>query len=86
MFGLTMYYPWCYLWLLDIKINETRPRGVQCQLPTQLIIHCAAKKADTVAQKLADKYLGSNFGPNYGHAIGVCTLVSTTKMTVEFIN
>lgn len=85
MHGLTMYYPWCYLWLMDIKINETRPRGVRCQLPTQLIVHCAAKKPDAAAQKLALKYLGSDFNPMYGHAIGVCTLVNTTKMTDAFI-
>lgn len=86
MYGLTIYYPWCYLWLMDIKINETRPRGIRCQLPTQIIIHCASKKADSSAQKLADKYLGNDFKPSYGCAIGVCTLTSTTKINAEFIN
>ncbi len=70
---------------MDIKVNETRPRGVRCQLPAQLIIHCATKRPDAAAQKLASKYLGSNFKPMYGHAIGICTLVSTTKMTNTFI-
>lgn len=86
MHGLTMYYPWCYLWLMDIKKYETRPRSVRCQLPSQLIIHCAAKKPDSTEQKLADKYLGVGFKPAFGHAIGVCTLTSTICMTEAFIS
>ena len=80
-----MYYPWCYLWLINIKINETRSRGVRCKLPARLIIHCAKKKPDAAAQKLADKYLGVRFKPSYGYAIGICNLTSTVKMTSEFI-
>lgn len=85
MKGLTMWYPWCYLFIMDIKILETRPRGVRCPLPTQLIIHCSAQEPDSAAQAIANKYLGSDFKPALGHAIGICTLTDTTKMTDEFI-
>lgn len=85
MKALTIYYPWCYLWLMDIKIYETRSRGVRCNLPTQLIVHCAKKKPDAAAQQLADKYLGADFKPDYGHLIGICTLNDTVKMTPELI-
>lgn len=85
MKGLTFWYPWSYLFLMDIKKLETRPRGVRCQLPTQLIIHCSEKKPDAEAQALADKYLGKGFKPKLGHAIGICTLTGTTKMTADFI-
>lgn len=85
MKALTMYYPWCYLWLMDIKIYETRSRSVRCNLPTQLIVHCAKRKPDTAAQSLADKYLGADFKPDYGHVIGICTLTDTVEMTPELI-
>lgn len=67
MKALTIYYPWCYLWLMDIKVYETRSRGVRCNLPTQLIVHCAKRKPDAAAKQLADKYLGADFRQNYGH-------------------
>lgn len=86
MLGLTISYPWCYLWLMDIKINETRPRGIRCQLPTMLIVHCAEKRPDNAAQKLGLKYLGADFKPNYGYAIGICILTNTVKMTYELIS
>ncbi|BDA76072.1 hypothetical protein CAL7716_102380 (plasmid) [Calothrix sp. PCC 7716] len=70
---------------MDIKKIETRPRGVRCPLPTQLIIHCSSQKPDAATQALADKYLGENFKPKYGHAIGICTLTGTTKMTPDYI-
>lgn len=85
MKALTIYYPWCYLWLMDIKIYETRPRGIRYCLPTELIVHCAKKKPDATAQQLADKYLGADFKPNYGHLIGTCTLTNTIKIIPEFI-
>lgn len=82
---LTIHYPWCYLWLMDIKVNETRPRGIRCNVPTKLIIHSAKKKPDAAALALADKYLGKDFKPSYGHLIGICTLNKTTKITPELI-
>lgn len=85
MKALTIYYPWCYLWLMDIKIYETRSRGVRCKLPAQLIVHCAKKKPDAAAKRLADKYLSADFKPDYGHLIGICTLNDTVKMTPELI-
>ncbi|MGB3649710.1 MAG: hypothetical protein WBA41_00670, partial [Rivularia sp. (in: cyanobacteria)] len=37
------------------------------------------------AQQLADKYLGADFKPDYGHLIGICTLTETVKMTPKLI-
>lgn len=86
MQAITIYYPWCYLWLMDIKKYETRPRGTRNKLPINLLVHCANKKPDTEAKEIIDKYLGFNFKPDYGHLIGICELANTIKITEDFIH
>jgi hypothetical protein len=83
---LTLYAPYADLILQELKLWETRPKGVRSQLPIRLFLHTAQRKMQEREQEVAERYLGPFYKPQYGNIIGVGKLVKIVRMTPRFIN